>query len=78
MHENNEDTRTYKVVVNGEEQYSIWIADKENALGWQDEGKIGSKTECLEHIKQVWTDMRPLSLRKHMEKVKQERLREIA
>ncbi|MGE5458713.1 MAG: MbtH family protein [Methanococcaceae archaeon] len=62
-----EDTTIYKVVVNHEEQYSIWPADRENALGWFDEGKTGSKQECLEHIKAVWVDMRPLSLRKKME-----------
>ena len=62
-----EDTRIYKVVVNHEEQYSIWLADKENPLGWRDVGKSGLKAECLEYIKEVWTDMRPLSLRKKME-----------
>lgn len=61
-----EDTRTYKVVVNHEEQYSIWLAEKENALGWRDVGKSGSKDECLAYIKEVWTDMRPLSLRQKM------------
>ena len=62
-----EDTQQYKVVMNHEEQYSIWPADRENAPGWKDAGKQGPKAECLEHIKQVWTDMRPLSLRKKME-----------
>jgi MbtH protein len=61
-----EDTRTYKVVVNHEEQYSIWPADRENALGWKDVGKSGTKEECLDYIGEVWTDMRPLSLRKKM------------
>ncbi|KNC66760.1 MbtH family protein [Pseudoalteromonas ardens] len=56
-------SETYKVVKNHEEQYSIWPAHKENALGWSDEGTSGSKEECLAHIKSVWTDMRPLSLR---------------
>ena len=59
-----EDTRIYKVVLNHEEQYSIWPVDRDNALGWRDAGKIGTKAECLSHIKEVWTDMRPLSLRK--------------
>jgi MbtH protein len=63
-----EDNTIYKVVVNHEEQYSIWQADRENPLGWKDAGKSGSKTECLAYIKEVWTDMRPLSLRKKMEK----------
>jgi MbtH protein len=61
-----EDKTIYKVVVNHEEQYSIWPADKENALGWTDAGKSGTKAACLAHIKEVWTDIRPLSLRKKM------------
>jgi MbtH protein len=63
----NEETTFYRVVVNHEEQYSIWPADRENALGWNDAGKSGTKEECLAYIKEVWTDMRPLSLRKKME-----------
>jgi MbtH protein len=62
--ESNEDK--YKVVVNHEEQYSIWPAYRENALGWRDAGKSGSKEECLAYINEVWTDMRPLSLRQKM------------
>jgi MbtH protein len=61
------DTTLYKVVVNHEEQYSIWPADREVPPGWREEGKRGPKQECLDHIKEVWTDMRPLSLRKRME-----------
>ena len=61
-----EDQTTYKVVVNHEEQYSIWPADRPNPPGWRDAGKTGDRTECLEYIKTVWTDMRPLSLRKKM------------
>jgi MbtH protein len=67
MSDDSEDTTIYKVVVNHEEQYSIWPADRENALGWTDAGKTGPKEECLAYIKEVWTDMRPLSLRKKME-----------
>jgi len=63
------DPTIYKVVVNHEEQYSIWPADRENPLGWKDVGKSGPKAECLAYIEEVWTDMRPLSLRKHMEEV---------
>lgn len=62
-----DDNQIYKVVINDEEQYSIWPANRENALGWQDAGKSGTKTECLEFIKEAWTDMRPLSLRRKME-----------
>jgi MbtH protein len=58
---------SYKVVVNHEEQYSIWPEHRANAPGWKDAGKSGSKAECLEYIKQVWVDMRPLSLRRKME-----------
>jgi MbtH protein len=65
--EEQEDTMTYKVVINDEEQYSIWPAYKENPRGWRDDGKQGTKEECLDYIKEVWTDMRPLSLRKKME-----------
>lgn len=57
----------YKVVVNHEEQYSIWPDGRDNPLGWSDEGKLGTKEACLEHIKNIWTDMRPLSLRRKME-----------
>jgi MbtH protein len=66
-----EDTTIYKVVVNHEEQYSIWPSDRDSPLGWQEVGKIGPKAECLAHIKEVWTDMRPLSLRKKMEQAAQ-------
>lgn len=61
-----DDNIVYKVVVNHEEQYSIWPNGRENALGWKDEGTSGTKQECLDHIKEVWTDMRPLSLRTAM------------
>lgn len=61
------DNRLYKVVVNVEQQYSIWPADRENAPGWRNDGKKGPKQECLDYIKEVWVDMRPLSLRKKME-----------
>ena len=66
MAENGEDTMPYKVVVNHEEQYSIWPQQRDNALGWIDAGKSGSKAECLAYIEEVWTDMRPLSLRNRM------------
>ncbi len=65
--DNEEDKSIYKVVVNHEEQYSIWPASQENPLGWRDAGKSGVKSECLDYIKRVWTDLRPLSLRKQME-----------
>lgn len=61
-----EDT-VFKVVVNHEEQYSIWPDYLELPKGWNEVGKSGKKQECLDFIKTVWTDMRPLSLRKFME-----------
>lgn len=67
-----EDDTIYKVVMNDEEQYSIWPAGRETPLGWKDAGKTGTKTECLAYIEEVWTDMRPLSLRKKMEQAAQE------
>jgi uncharacterized protein YbdZ (MbtH family) len=69
-YEEDEDTRTYRVVVNGEEQYSIYLADRELPAGWRDVGTQGPKQECLAYIEKVWTDMRPLSLRKHMDEWK--------
>jgi len=58
-----DDLTTYRVVVNDEEQYSIWPRERENAPGWRDAGFDGTKAECLAHVEEVWTDMRPLSLR---------------
>jgi MbtH protein len=60
------DDTVYRVVVNHEEQYSIWPAQKQIPPGWSDVNKTGTKDECLDHIERVWTDMRPLSLRKRM------------
>jgi MbtH protein len=57
----------YKVVVNHEEQYSLWPADRESPPGWTEAGKVGPKDECLAFVEEVWTDMRPLSLRKRMD-----------
>jgi MbtH protein len=62
-----EDNRQYRVVVNHEEQYSILLLEHENPPGWRDAGKSGSKSECLAYVGQVWTDMRPLSLRKSLQ-----------
>ena len=60
-----DDGITYKVVVNAEEQYSIWPEGRENAPGWKDAGRRGTKAECLTYIGEVWRDMRPLSLRQN-------------
>ena len=56
----------FVVVVNHERQYSIWPVTQRIPLGWEEAGKTGSKQECLHHIEEVWTDMRPLSLRQSM------------
>ncbi|WP_208921560.1 MbtH family protein [Streptomyces capitiformicae] len=64
----NEDTTVYQVVVNDEEQYSIWPADRELPAGWRAEGPRAEKAQCLAHIDEVWTDMRPLSLRVAMDR----------
>lgn len=66
QHQSDDDNTIYKVVINHEEQYSIWPEHKENPLGWNDVGTVGPKAECLGFIKEVWTDMRPLSLRRKM------------
>lgn len=60
--------RAYRVVLNDEEQYSIWWADRPLPEGWHPEGTEGSREECLAHIDEVWSDMRPLSLRRRMER----------
>lgn len=67
MSDENTDERAYRVVVNDEEQYSIWLGDRELPLGWHAEGTEGTREECLKRIDEVWTDMRPLSLRRRME-----------
>jgi len=61
-----EDSAIYSVVVNHEEQYSIWPMNREIPPGWNPTGKTGPQAECLAHIQEVWTDMRPLSLRLRM------------
>ncbi len=66
-----EDTTIYHVVVNHEEQYSIWPEFKEIPKGWRAVGESGMKDSCLAYIEEVWTDMRPLSLRKQMEEAKE-------
>jgi MbtH protein len=66
MPEDTDDSRTYAVVLNEEEQYSIWLADRDLPAGWRAAGKEGRKPECLAYIEENWTDMRPLSLRRQM------------
>jgi len=60
--------RPYQVVLNDEEQYSIWPADRELPPGWRTDGTTGSREHCLAHVDAVWTDMRPRSLRERMDR----------
>jgi MbtH protein len=69
MTEEDDDKQQYTVVVNHEEQYSIWFVDRAIPNGWREVGKTGTKAECLDYIDAVWTDMRPLSLRTKMEEL---------
>lgn len=61
------DREEYVVVSNHEEQYSIWRTDREVPLGWKVAGPAGTKDQCLDYIEEVWTDMRPLSLRQALD-----------
>jgi MbtH protein len=61
-----DETISFRVVLNHEEQYSIWPTSKMMPAGWRESGFHGSNVECLAHIEAVWTDMRPLSLRQSM------------
>ncbi|ATZ23949.1 MbtH family protein [Streptomyces lavendulae] len=67
MSESQNDERAYRVVRNDEDQYSIWWADRDLPAGWHAEGTEGPKDACLQRIEEVWTDMRPLSLRRRMQ-----------
>lgn len=67
MSDEQNETTIYNVVVNHEEQYSIWPDYRDIPSGWTAVGKRGLKADCLAYIKEVWTDMRPLSLRKQMD-----------
>ena len=62
-----EDARLYIVVVNHEEQYSVWFADRTPPDGWRAVGSAAPRKECLARIAELWTDMRPLSLRRWMD-----------
>jgi MbtH protein len=63
---NEADETVYLVVVNHEEQYSIWQSGQAVPEGWRETGFSGTTEECLDHIERVWVDMRPLSLRQQM------------
>ena len=66
MDDDSVSSRTYSVVVNAEEQYSIWPTDREIPAGWRAIDVTGTREDCLAHIKEIWTDMRPLSVRRHL------------
>jgi MbtH protein len=73
-----EDNTIYTVVVNHEEQYSLWPEYKDIPQGWRAAGKTGKKAECLAYIKEVWTDMRPLSLRQKMAEARQPKIEDVS
>lgn len=58
-----EDIGRYLVVVNHEEQYSIWAEEYAVPDGWRTTGFAGTRAECLAHVDEVWMDMRPKSIR---------------
>jgi MbtH protein len=67
MYADNEDVpQIYTVLINDEEQYSLWLSHKEIPAGWKSVGVTGSKAECMEHVDKVWTDITPLSVRKRL------------
>jgi MbtH protein len=51
--------REYKVVVNAQNEHSIWPADRENMEGWTDVGKSGTREECQAHVNEAWADWTP-------------------
>ncbi|WP_217145916.1 MbtH family protein [Streptomyces sp. AC627_RSS907] len=53
----------YDVVVNHEEQYSIWPVGRPAPAGWTTVGVRGTKSQVLDHIERVWSDITPLSVR---------------
>lgn len=61
-----QDVTLYYVVVNHEQQYSVWFAEREIPKGWTKVGEAADKETCLSKIKELWTDMRPASLRQHV------------
>jgi MbtH protein len=63
----NDEQVNFCVVLNDEEQYSIWPQERDLPNGWRAEGKTGTRQECLDYIGEVWTDMRPQSLRRWMQ-----------
>ncbi|NHC16045.1 MbtH family protein [Motilibacter deserti] len=60
------DGRTHVVVVNSEKQYSLWPRSRPLPQGWAGAGFVGSESECLDHIADVWLDLRPRSVRERL------------
>jgi MbtH protein len=67
IQESHDDVKRYKVVVNEEEQYSIWPEYRDEPFGWKAVGVAGTKQECLAYIKEVWIDLTPLSVRRQLD-----------
>ena len=64
INQKNEDNSSFCVVVNSEQQFSYWFADSQLPCGWESTGFVGTRAECLAEVENIWTDMRPLSVRK--------------
>ena len=62
----------YQVLVNHEEQYSLWPTFKAIPNGWRQVGPVGTKEECLAYVEEVWADITPLSVRKRLEEEKRQ------
>lgn len=73
-HNESDLSETYDVVINNEEQYSIWSTNRDIPSGWRKANFQGDRQACLQYISEVWTDMRPKSLRDQMEQKEQQHL----
>lgn len=73
MRDEEEDTRDYTVVINHDEQYSIWFQSREIPKGWVEVGVRGKKKECLDYIDEVWKDITPLRVRWQLEELAREK-----
>jgi len=69
MNEQGGDNRVYVVLINDEEQYSLWLRNQDVPAGWRSVDFTGSKEECMKYVDETWTDMRPKSLRMKMEEL---------
>lgn len=62
-----DEAQEYYVVINDEEQHSIWLTSREMPRGWRPIHGPAAKEACLAYIAEHWTDMRPKSLREAMD-----------